>query len=154
MPQPRKNLAFALLSCAAAGAIAFAFVDSGQSSAFPFTSVTPQELARGGVTLSTVSPPTDLPISAADATAAARKFAGGRRALEVRYVRCVDATKEPKLDEGCWAVSIDPHGMTAPGGPVLMPSGTSKPRPRPVVHYDLVFVDANSGKVIEGTLGS
>jgi hypothetical protein len=44
--------------------------------------------------------------------------------------------------------------MKAPGGPVLMRSATTTRPSSPPVRYDVVFVDPNSGKVIEGTLGS
>jgi hypothetical protein len=151
MSKRRKYLAVALLLVAIAGSVAFAFAAIGRSAAFPFRSVTPAELARGGVKVSAATPPANLPITAAQAAATARKFQG-RSTLEVRYVRCVDATKVPKLDQDCWAVSIDPHGLTALGGPAVTLNG--KTRPPSKIRYDLVFIDADTGKVIEGSLGS
>ena len=153
MPKRRKYLALALLLYAVVASLAFAF--AGNGSAFPFRSVTPGELARGGLTLSSASPPANLPITAADASAAASKFQGGRRALEVHYAHCVDTDKVPRLSEGCWAVSIDPHGLKGTGGPHRFGTSGSKVRARSnAFHYDVVFVDANSGKVIEATRGS
>jgi hypothetical protein len=133
--------------------IVFTFVDIGQSPAFPFRSVTPAELARGGVTLSAVTPPGNLPITAAAGAARASKFQGGRRVLEVRYARCVDNQKVPRLDQDCWAVAIDPHGLRGSGGLVVMANGHPKVR-REQAHYDVVFVYAKSGKVIEAKLGN
>jgi hypothetical protein len=157
MSKRRKYLAVALLfGLVIAGSLVLAFAEIGRSAAFPFRSVTPAELARGGVTLSAATPPADLPTTASGAAAAARKFQGGRRVLEVRYVRCVDSQKVPRLDQDCWAIAIDPHGLTGHGGPQLFANGHSKVRRRhaQAFTYDVVFVDATSGKVIEATLGS
>ena len=70
-----------------------------------------------------------------------RKYQG-HRVLEVHYVRCVDSLKTPRLDQDCWAVSIDPHGVITPG------PGPTK------IRCDLAFVTADTGKVIEAALGS
>ncbi|SRR6266516_215892 len=148
----RRKYQALVLCVAVAGSIAFAFSASGRSAPWPFTSVTPQELAREGVTLTAATPPANVPTTAADAAAAARKFQG-HRALEVHYAHCVDTTNVPRLDQGCWAVSIDPRGMTAPGGLVLAPSAYTTTPSSPAIHYDVVFVDPMSGKVIEATLG-
>src|SRR6266576_111941 len=99
MSKRRKYLALTLLLCAAAGS---AFAAIGRSAAWPFNSVTPAELASGGVTLTEATPPANLPITAADAAAAASKFQG-RPVLEEHYMHCVDTTKVPKLDQDCWA---------------------------------------------------
>jgi hypothetical protein len=157
MSKRRKCVAVALLfGVVVAGLIVFAFADIGQSAAFPFRSVTPAELARGGVTLSAATPPANLPTTASGAVATVTKFQGGRRVLEVHYARCVDSQKVPRLDQDCWAVAIDPHGLRGHGGPAVMANGHFKVRRKhaQAFHYDVVFVDANSGKVIEATLGS
>jgi hypothetical protein len=155
MSKRAKHLTVALLmGVALTGSTAFALAEVGQSAAFPFRSVTPAELARGGVEVSAATPPANLPITAGGAVAAAKKFQGAR-ALEVHYVRCVDNDKVPKLSEDCWAVSMNPHGIAVPGGPiVLLGSGSARARHRPTVSYDLVFVNASTGNVIEGTAGS
>jgi hypothetical protein len=154
MSKRAKYLALALLLSAVAGSIAFAAAALGRSAAWPFVSVTPAELASQGVKLTAASPPADLPISAAEATAAASKFQGGRPALETHYVHCVDTTKVPRLDEDCWAISINPKGMTAPGGAALASSSASETiTASPAIRYDVVFVEPHGGKVIEATLG-
>ena len=159
MSKRRKYLAVALLvGVAVAGSIASALAAIGQSAAFPFKSVTAAELARGGVRVSAATPPADLPTTAAEAAAAVRRLQG-RRVLEVRYVRCVDSLKAPTLDQDCWAVSIDRQGLMTPDGPGLAPSKGAKVRPRPKIRYekiryDLAFVDADTGNVIEARLGS
>ena len=90
--------------------------------------------------MSAATAPANLRTTAAEAAVAVQKLQG-RRALEVRSVRCVDATTAQKLDQDCWAVSIDPHGMVVPSqGPIR-------------IHWDLAFVDAGTGKVIEARLG-
>ena len=119
MSKRKKYLALTLLLCAVVGSVVFSFAATGRSAAWPFTSVTPAELASGRVTLTAATPPANLPITAADAAAAASKFQG-RPMLEEHYIHCVDTTKVPKLDQDCWAISFDTKGMSAPGGPALM----------------------------------
>jgi hypothetical protein len=127
----RKYPALFLLLCAVAGSVAFAVIAIGRSSSWPFTSVTPADLAPVGLTLTGATPPPNLPITAADAAAAASKFQGNR-VLEEHFMRCVDPNIGPKkLDRGCWAISM---------------SGRS-------YRYDVVLVDAKSGKVIMGIPG-
>ncbi|HEY3461975.1 MAG TPA: hypothetical protein VGK62_00800 [Gaiellaceae bacterium] len=47
----------------------------------------------------------------------------GRKVLEYHYVHCVDA---PGVDEDCWAVSLDPSGLTGNGGrPGIAPQEAS-----------------------------
>ena len=104
--------------------------------------------------MSAATPPANLPTTAVGAAAAASKFQGAR-VLEVHYVHCVDTTKVPKLNEDCWAVAMNPRGIAVPGGAVVSRSGRSpKAWHRPTVRYDLVFVNASSGEIIEGTAGS
>jgi len=139
MPERRRYLTAALVvAIATAGTLAFALAHIGRSAAFPFRSLTRAELASGGVEVSAATPPADLATTAAEAATAARKYLG-HRVLEVRYVRCVDSLRTPKLDHDCWAVSIDPRGVVTPG-----PATT---------RWDLAFVAADTGKVIEARLG-
>ena len=68
-------------------------------------------------------------------------------------MHCVDTTKVPKLDQDCSAISFDTKGMKAPGGlcscvvPRLLGRVARLSARRGVRR-------SNSGKVIEGTLGS
>ena len=155
MSKRRKYQSAALLlGVAVAASVDFGVAGVGQSAAFPFRSVTPAELARGGVEVSAATPPANLPTTAARAASAAHKFQGAR-VLEVHYARCVDSDKVPKLNEDCWAVSMNPRGVAVPGGPAVLRGGkTTKAWHAPIVRYDLIFVNASSGKIIEGTAGS
>ncbi|HEY2354866.1 MAG TPA: hypothetical protein VGH79_08225 [Gaiellaceae bacterium] len=127
----RKYLGLLLALCAVAGSAAFAVSAIGGSNSWPFTSVTPADLAPAGLTLTSATPPANLRITAAEAAAAAGKFQGNR-VLEEHFMRCVDPNIGPKkLNEDCWAVSM--HGIS--------------------YRYDVVLVDARSGKVIGGFPG-
>jgi hypothetical protein len=141
MSKRRKYLAVALVfGVVVSGSLVFALADTGQPAAFPFRSVTPAELATGGVRVSAATPPANLPTTAAEAVAAEREILG-RHPLEVPYAHCADSMTARKLDHECWAVSIDTHGMAVPSqGPMK-------------IRWGLVFVDPGTGKVIEARLG-
>jgi len=131
------------------GAVAVAFgaavlAPNGRSAPWPFKGVTPAELASQGVTLSPRSTPGTLATTASSAAAVASKFQG-RPAEQVAYMHGVDTTRAPRLDQDCWAITLNAKGMTAPGGMLG--------RPSPIVRYAIVFVDPSSGKVIEGQEG-
>lgn len=127
----RKYLALVLLLCAVGGSVVFAAIEMGRSAAWPFKSVTPAELAPVGLTLTTANPSAQPSISAADAAAVAHRFQGNR-VLEEHLMRCVQPNVGPrKLDRNCWAVSLTGIG----------------------IRYDVVLVDAQNGKVIEGIPG-
>ncbi len=150
-----RKYSLVLLVVAAVGATAYVLVSTAaqSSSSWPFANVTASQLASQGVTVSPVASPATLPTSATVAANAASAFQGGNQALvQPQYMHCVDTTAQPPLDQDCWVVSIDPSGMTAPGGAVAgtVSSGASSSIP---IHWDVVFVDPSSGKVIEATLG-
>jgi hypothetical protein len=139
-----------------AGSVAFALTRIGHSAPFPFRSVTAAELAKGaaGVTLSAATPPANLPVTASEASASASRYQGRRPALEVHYALCIDPRGGfHPIHRDCWAVSIEPDGLRPSGGIYTGPPNQTIPYAK-VFSYDLVFVDANTGKVIEATWGS
>ena len=152
--RPNRKYSLLLLVIAAVGATAYVFISTAaqSTSSWPFANVTASQLASQGVTLSPVAAPAALTTSATGAANAASTFQGGNQALvQPQYMHCVDTTREPALDQDCWVVSIDPAGMTAPGGAVAgtVSSGASSIP----IQYDIVFIDPSNGKVIEATLG-
>lgn len=85
------------------------------SSAVTFNAVSAGKLAAGGITLSAPqSAGSAASTTAGEAAAAAASSAlGGRTVQEYHHAHCVDTQKVPALNEDCWAVSLDPSGLTS-----------------------------------------
>jgi hypothetical protein len=138
-----RYLYIAALSLLVVGAVALLATASGRSAQpFAFTTVTPQELAGNGVTLT--APLAALPaaaVSQADANAAASSAVQGGAVLESHYMHCVDSwARNPTIDEDCYAVSVDPASIPVAGQP-------GEPFPAPM-KWAVVFVDS-TGQVID-----
>ena len=114
---------------------------AGPNPAVTFSTVPAAKLAVAGITLSAPSGPTP---SAADGDAAATAASldyGGRSILESHYAHCTDTQSVPALSEDCWAISLDPSGLSA-SGPVDQQAT-----------YLLVLIDPTTDKFIEGADG-
>jgi hypothetical protein len=130
-----------------------------------FTTVSPQQLAEGGIQLSTpqnAASPSANATEGQTAEAAARSWFGGiGQVLESHYAHCVDSTANPPISEDCWAVSLDPTNIAAPTvGPPANPPGvttdttattTTQQAARP--SYMIVLVDPSTNKVLEAQSG-
>jgi hypothetical protein len=139
-----------LASAVVVGSLSLGLTSGGHSARFPFRSVTPAELAGDQISLRAATPPATLTVTAAQAAVSAREFQGGRGILEVHYARCVD--RDTGFRHDCWAVAIDPRGLAGHGAPrTLTPHAKVHLQP---FHFDVVFVDATTGKPIEAVAGS
>ncbi|HLK13354.1 MAG TPA: hypothetical protein VKT78_00990 [Fimbriimonadaceae bacterium] len=117
---------------------------SGQATTWPFATLTPVEMGRAGVTLSsptrTLAALAPAPVSARVAGSAASKAMGDAKALEVRYVHCSDTWAVPNIDQNCYAVSVDPASVPLMG---------SANMPQPKATWGLVMIDPSTGAVID-----
>jgi hypothetical protein len=132
---------------ATAAILAFVTAPNGKSNPpFPFTSVTPGQIAPAGLTLS--APQASLPaqaVSALAASQAAHAFQGtAATALEAHFMHCVDTTAVPPINQDCYAVSVDPAGIQF--------AGFRNAPPAPAT-WGIVLVDP-SGNPIETVGGS
>jgi hypothetical protein len=142
----RRRWAYAALLVLAAVAAALALVSTGKSNPpFPLSTVTPSQIAVGGVALGPASgPPPAAAVGLSVAAQRASAMAGGP-AREVHYVGCVDAFVRPQIDEDCYAVSVDPSATPVMSSPYQQ----ATPEPK----WEIVFVDP-SGQVLNATGGS
>ena len=145
MKPVRRSYLIVVAVALMAGAVLAWTNATGQSSAGPtpvkFSTVSDEMLVGTGLNFST--PESGKPSAAAAdaATSAASKAYGGRAVLESRYAHCVDTQSVPVLSQDCWAVSLDPSGLSSNG-------------PEDVkAKYFLVLIDPETGKVIEGADG-
>lgn len=147
-PARRRYLALAILTVAVAATVLALSIPSSRSSgpnpAVSFSTIPPVKLAQNGIILSAAqgAAPSDASGQAA-ATAASGDF-GGRSILEYHYAHCVDTQRVPAISEDCWAVSLDPTGITSnppPGHPLQFAT------------YDLVLINPTNDKLIEAAEG-
>jgi hypothetical protein len=103
-----------------------------------FTIVSAHVLANHGITLG--EPKASPPMSKGEAAAIARQADGGGTVLESHYARCRVVSKNPPVDQDCWAFSLDPTRHRLPLG------GTP-------VDYTLVLVDPVNGEVLLREIG-
>lgn len=136
-------LAAVVLCATAATIIALAVAPNGKSDTWPFTTVSPAQLASDGVTLD--SPQAGIPsaaVSASVAEADASAALGNAAVREEHYMHCVDAqATNPSINQDCYVVSVDPSNI-----PI---EGSSKfPVPAPM-KWAVVLIDPATGNVIE-----
>lgn len=88
---------------------------AGTPLAVPFNAVSTAKLAAAGITLSVPQSagPAASTTAGEGAAAAASRALDGRTVREYHYAHCVDTQKVPALDQDCWAVSLDPSGLTS-----------------------------------------
>ena len=65
--------------------------------------------------------------------------------LEYHYAHCADEQSPAGLSEDCWAVSLDPSGLTSHGPPGAVPQQFT---------YLLVLLDPTDDKFIEAATGA
>jgi len=139
----RRYLALAMVVIAA-GAVLALSIPSGRSSgpnpAVSFSTIPAEKLAVNGIILSAAQGAMASDASGGAAAEAASSALGGRAILESHYAHCVDTQRVPAVSEDCWAVSLDPQGITSnppPGAPVQQAT------------YVLVLIDPANDSVIE-----
>lgn len=117
-------------------------------SPFPYSTVTPAQMAQGGVSLTAAfnaAPQAAVGLQAA--AIAASRAENGARVLEDHLMHCTDEwARNPRVDQDCYAVSVDPSNVPVlinPQDPVF-----NKPT------WEVVFIDPTTGAVIDDRGGS
>lgn len=144
----RKKYAYiiALLLCAAAAGV-FATSNGKSDPPFPFTTVTPQELAGGGVALTQAqTSPSGAAVAQSVANAHASAALGQAAVRESHYVHCLDTNEVPAIDEDCYVVSVDASDL-----PVVAAPGFPDPPP---MKWAVVLVDPTTGNVLVEKAGN
>lgn len=118
---------------------------SGPNPTVTFSTVSAATLATAGVALNAPATATPSAAAANAAEAAATSAYGGRAVLESHYAHCVITRSVPAVSKDCWAVSLDPSGMSADGPPEAPPQQFT---------YLLVLIDPSTNKLILAVSGA
>ena len=111
-------------------------------SSFP----TAQELASGGLVLT--APQGASTVAEGRAAEAAARVEMGAPVVESRFAHCADTTpRHVRLNEDCWAVSLDPTKVANPGG---TPPGGPPAKP---LKYVVVLVEPGTNKILDAQGG-
>jgi hypothetical protein len=104
-----------------------------------FGNVSAAVLANHGIALG--EPQASPTMSETTAAAVASQALRGAAVLESRYVHCRMASKDPPIEQDCWAFSLDPSRQRFPFGATL-PT------------YSLVLVDPIRGEILLHEIGA
>jgi hypothetical protein len=119
---------------------------SGPNPSVTFSTVPAAKMAVAGIILSAPQGATPSAAAGDAAAAAASGDFGGRSVLEYHFAHCVDDQSVPGLSEDCWAVSLDPTGISSNGPPSATPQQQAT--------YLLVLIDPTNDKFIESASGA
>lgn len=140
----RKYAYIAALVAAAIAAGGFAASNGKSDPPFPFSTVTPAELAANGVALTAAQhAPPSLAVAQSVANAHASDALANAAVRESHYVHCSDTFEVPAIDEDCYAVSLDPSVI-----PVVWAAHIPGPPPAPM-KWAVVLVDTSGSVLIE-----
>jgi hypothetical protein len=132
----------------------FAFPASGKTLPWPFANVSQAQLSRGGLSLTPLATPTNLPSRLATsrqvaALVTAHNFSRSRgfHLAPPHYMHCRDQwARNPTIDEDCWAVVVDPTNFVSLGSPLAPPPASAK--------WGIVLVHPRTGRIIDTRAGS
>ena len=144
----RRYLLLAVLVVAVGAALAWSSASgrsAGPGPSVTFSTVPAAKMAVNGITLSTALNATPSAAAGDAAANAASSDFGGRSVLEYHYAHCVDDQSVPGLSEDCWAVSLDPSGISSDGPPSAEPQQAN---------YLLVLINPTNDKFIESAEGA
>jgi hypothetical protein len=126
----------------------FAFPASGKTLPWPFVNVSQAQLSRGGLSLTPLATPTNLPSRLATsrqvaALVTAHHFSRSRsfNLAPPHYMHCEDrGARNPTIKEDCWAVVVDPTNFPFLGSPQVSPAPAK---------WGIVLVNPETGRIID-----